>query len=166
MDWQLAMTDVSGWPSLALEVWQYDIHGRNELVGLCLCRLPSAPGEHVRECAAWRPSGTAWEAFVSSCGGPLPSLKRPAAAFTLNADRSELSTSTAGSIVVECRVTVKEMARSGVVLQPTTAVETSLMVAAVARAYRAARAGKVFAGDEEPAAPTAAHASAPAKSMR
>jgi hypothetical protein len=94
--------------------------------------------------------------LVASCGGPLPSLKRPAAAFTINADRSELSTATAGSVIVECRVTVKEMARSGIILQPASAVETSLMLAAVADAYKTARAGRVFAADDKPAAAAAA----------
>jgi len=143
-------TDAAGWPSLALEVWRHEPWtGRNEQVGVALFRVPSAPGEHVREVGAWRPRGTAWESLVASVGGPVPSLRSTDTAFTVNADRSELTTVTAGTVVVECRVAVREMAGSGLVLRPMTAVENSLVAAVVSGGYAAARKGQVFSGDSE-----------------
>ncbi|KAA0168332.1 hypothetical protein FNF27_04978 [Cafeteria roenbergensis] len=150
IDLHLSATDVIGWPSLVLEVWRHESStARNEQTGVALFRFPSVPGEHLREVGAWRPRGTAWEGFVAALGGPKPSLKSAEGAFTVNADRSDLTTVTAGTVIVECRIAVREMAGSGMVLQPMTGAEVKLVGDAIAGAYSAARKGGRYI-DEEP----------------
>lgn len=165
IDLHLSATDVIGWPSLVLEVWRHEPStARNEPTGMALFRFPSVPGEHLREVGAWRPRGTAWEGFVAALGGPKPSLKSAEGAFTVNADRSDLTTITAGTVIVECRVAVREMAGSGMVLQPMTGTEVKLVGDAIAGAYAAARKGERYI--EEGAAAASAGGAADTSSSK
>jgi hypothetical protein len=128
-DVQMAMADAAGWPSLAVEVWRHDVHGRNEAIGYCLVRLPSMAGDHVREVGVWRPAGSSWQQLVASLGGPVPTLKERDSVFALNSDKSELTTVSVGTVVVECRVVVRGLAETGFVLGPMTQTEKALVSA-------------------------------------
>ena len=51
-------TSLSGWPRVAVAVWQVDSYGRNEIAGYGVAFVPPAPGLHVIDLACWRPEGS------------------------------------------------------------------------------------------------------------
>lgn len=136
IDVHLAMSDARGWPRLALHIWRHDEWGRNEVVGHALCPLPSSTGEHIREVAATRPSGSWWEQLVSQAGGPVPRYATGdletafAGSGDPSADRSSLSVVTAGTVVVQVRVLISQAAGTGLIFAPMTRADRALAAAA------------------------------------
>ncbi|KRX38047.1 B9 domain-containing protein 2 [Trichinella nativa] len=59
IDIHLCTKSIQGWPKLQFHVWSSDSVGRMRIAGYGFCHVPTFPGEHMIECAMWRPLGSA-----------------------------------------------------------------------------------------------------------
>ena len=115
LDARFAVTDVAGWPQLAVTVWALDALGRAAVAAYATAFVPAAPGEHALELAGWRPEGS-WaqelRAAVLGAGAPQlvddATLHAPAAA-----PRHALVTATAAVVEVEISVVARGFAEAG-----------------------------------------------------
>ena len=102
-DVSYSCSKVSGWPKVAIEVWEQDMFGRNQIAGYGTCFIPCVPGMHHIECVTWVPEGSMWDRVSTFFLGGFPMLTRPDVVHR-SGDRLELSTISSGSVILDIQV--------------------------------------------------------------
>ena len=115
LDVHYAASSPRGWPKLRIEMFQQDVHGRNDVGGYGFCHVPPTPGVHDIDVVLWRPQGTTMEQWRAYFVGGHPKLKDPTMVNTMG-DRFELHTGTVGRVHVRFELIVRGSKDQGLVL--------------------------------------------------
>mmetsp|Transcript_18836 Transcript_18836/g.52535 ORF Transcript_18836/g.52535 Transcript_18836/m.52535 type:complete len:178 (+) Transcript_18836:224-757(+) len=104
---------LTGWPKLWFQVWEQDMHGRNDICGYGFCHIPAAPGMFELHCPTWLPMGNLGERMSAHFVGGGPRLKLEEVVFTAG-DRFRLQTTAGGIVHLELCVVAKDFERHNV----------------------------------------------------
>ncbi|CBJ32291.1 conserved unknown protein [Ectocarpus siliculosus] len=105
IDVHFGTDSLSGWPRVLVEVWSVDGCDRSELAGYGMIFVPTSPGTYDLDCVTWRPQGTLGDQLSAALLGAPPNLVEVTTAAS-GADRFELRTETAGTVVFHLEVLV------------------------------------------------------------
>eukprot|EP00658_Telonema_sp_P-2_P045125 TRINITY_DN3303_c0_g1_i5.p1 TRINITY_DN3303_c0_g1~~TRINITY_DN3303_c0_g1_i5.p1 ORF type:complete len:182 (+),score=25.39 TRINITY_DN3303_c0_g1_i5:175-720(+) len=113
-DIHLATSSIAGWPRIHVQVWREDFFGRKELAGYGFGFIPTTVGEHKLEISCWKPTDASQnDALKASLLGGGPVLLNENVIHQQE-DRFRLYTETAGTVVVEAGVILKDFEQHGV----------------------------------------------------
>ncbi|CAN0336054.1 unnamed protein product, partial [Pylaiella littoralis] len=113
IDVHFGTDSIAGWPRILIEVWCVDGCDRSELAGYGMLFVPSSPGSYDLDCVTWRPQGTLADRLSAALLGAPPNLVEVATAAS-GADRFELRTETAGTVVCHLEVLASGFAERNV----------------------------------------------------
>ncbi|CAM9611783.1 unnamed protein product, partial [Ectocarpus sp. 12 AP-2014] len=103
IDVHFGTDSLSGWPRVLVEVWSVDGYDRSELAGYGMIFVPTSPGTYDLDCVTWRPQGTLGDQLSAALLGAPPNLMEVTTAAS-GADRFELRTETAGTVVFHLEI--------------------------------------------------------------
>uniref|UniRef100_A0A914UJ60 B9 domain-containing protein 2 n=1 Tax=Plectus sambesii TaxID=2011161 RepID=A0A914UJ60_9BILA len=113
IDVHLATKTIQGWPKIYIQVWHYDVYGRQELYGYGFCHVPTSPGEHVVECPTWRPAGGFREEMMQKFVGGGLQLRSMEAIYN-STDRMKLKTIAMGTVALRLGVILRNFDKFGI----------------------------------------------------
>jgi B9 domain-containing protein 2 len=113
---------LSGWPKLAVKVFNQDLFGRNVLCNLLFMKgaygfthIPSSPGIHTVDIHTWRPVGTKAEEIWTKFLGTSVHLVDESLVYE-PIDRFRLLTKSMGKVHTKVMVVVRNFKRNGIAL--------------------------------------------------
>jgi len=113
IDVHFATKGIQGWPRLHLQVWNQDIHGRNQLFGYGFVHIPTSPGSHLVECMTWKPVGNFQEEMQSYFVGGCPQLRKSDLVYS-GVDRYKLFTKAMGKVIIRLNVIFRNFDKYGI----------------------------------------------------
>lgn len=113
VDIHFLTSGLQGWPKIECEVWGQDFYGRSTLASYGLIHIPCEPGFHRIECHTWKPVGNYLDQVYSLFTSGSLRLQNSDVIFD-GTDRFRLQTETAGKIVLELYIILRNFTRFGV----------------------------------------------------